>query len=235
MFKGVTHMTYNGTQRRRIEQGLCITCGKVPPRRDSLTCVECADIKARRQAERVAQRRNNRQCTACGQPLADSRVKCAACRERDKGYQSVRQGKHLSSGFCVQCGKNSPLPAFAQNPRYRLCEPCYLKKASRLRLGSRKHWKALQDRLIEQGYRCAYTGTPLILGKNDSLDHIYPAERFPEKRTDPTNIEWVTREVNEMKRDRTPDEFMALLQLILETRLGRSLQAQTYPVGESVA
>ena len=76
---------------------------------------------------------------------------------------------------------------------------------------------------------------PLILGKNDSLDHIYPAERFPEKRTDPTNVEWVTREVNQTKRDRTPDEFMALLQLILERRLGRSLRAQTYPVGESVA
>ena len=79
---------------------------------------------------------------------------------------------------------------------------------------------------------------PLILGKNDSLDHIYPAERFPEKRTDPTNVEWATREVNETKRERTPDEFMALLmaslQLILERRLGRSLRAQTYPVGEAL-
>jgi hypothetical protein len=61
-------------------------------------------------------------------------------------------------------------------------------------------------------------GIPLTLGVNDSLDHIYPLARFPERATDPTNIEWVSRKINEMKRDRTPDEFLALIGQILDYR-----------------
>jgi hypothetical protein len=108
-------------------------------------------------------------------------------------------------------------------PQHRLCEGCYLHKQSRQRLGSGKYWRILRDKLISQDYRCAYTGELLVLGVNDLLDHIYPAMRFPERAKDPTNLEWVSRKINEMKRDRTPEEFLTLIAGILDYR--RSLRA----------
>jgi len=95
---------------------------------------------------------------------------------------------------------------------------CYLKKIARNRLGSNRYWTQLRNKLTQQNYRCVYTGTPLQLGVNDSLDHIYPVQRFPDRAHDPNNVEWVTREINEMKRDRTPDEFLSLIQRILNNR-----------------
>jgi 5-methylcytosine-specific restriction endonuclease McrA len=55
-------------------------------------------------------------------------------------------------------------------------------------LGSSKYWSRLRDKLVSQGYRCVYTGELLVLGVNDSLDHIYPASRFPERAKDPNNL-----------------------------------------------
>ncbi len=46
----------------------------------------------------------------------------------------------------------------------------------------------------------------------------YPVARFPKLRDDPANIEWVRRDVNGTKGDRTPDEFLALIHRILEYR-----------------
>jgi len=100
----------------------------------------------------------------------------------------------------------------------RLRSACYFQNAAKARLGSRTHWQALRDRLIAQDFTCPYTGTRLVLGVNDSVDHVYPIARFPKLRDDPANIEWVRRDVNEMKGDRTPDEFLALIRRIMEYR-----------------
>ena len=128
--------------------------------------------------------------------------------------------KRLLQGWCVACGASAVLPSLAANAKFRLCESCYLKKLSRQRLGSNQHWTVLLDKLTAQDWRCAYSGTPLVLGVNDSLDHKFPALRFPDLARDPENVEWVSREINEMKRDRTPEEFLSLLRVILAYRPG---------------
>src|SRR5260221_14498960 len=51
----------------------------------------------------------------------------------------------------------------------------------------------------------------------------YPIARFPKLRDDPANIEWVRRDVNGMKGDSTPDEFLALIYRILEYRSRRAV------------
>jgi len=88
------------------------------------------------------------------------------------------------------------------------CEPYYFKKTSIDCLKTAKHAELISEKLKAQNYRCAYTGEPIELGVNDSLDHILPTSRFPELRTDPANVEWVTRKVNCMKWDSTRKEFL---------------------------
>ena len=120
--------------------------------------------------------------------------------------------------MCVQCGNNEPLPSLKNNEKYRLCETCYLKKMSRQSLGTDRHWATLREKLATQQYCCAYTGEALVLGVNDSLDHILPMHHFPDSARTPANVEWVTREINEMKRNRTPEQFLTLIHRILRYR-----------------
>ncbi len=90
-----------------------------------------------------------------------------------------------------------------------------MKRASRTVFGSHRQWRELKALLDAQGWTCAYTGEPLRLGINASVDHIYPISRFPERAHDIGNLEWVCLSVNFMKKDRTRDEFLALLGHVL--------------------
>jgi 5-methylcytosine-specific restriction endonuclease McrA len=216
-------MSYGATQRFRIENRLCLTCAKqLPDKTKILFCADCANTNRKQRKTLVAARKELGLCVACGKNKPLTGGKCELCASRNAVYQRKAREQRLAQGMCSDCGKSPPLETMLRNEQYRLCEECYLQKISRVRLGSRKHWTVLRQKLIEQNYTCPYTGMPIVLGVNDSLDHIYPAQRYPELAHDPSNTEWVTREVNEMKRDRTPDEFLSLLQSILEYRLGRS-------------
>ncbi|MEE9579948.1 MAG: hypothetical protein V3V74_01365, partial [Nitrosomonadaceae bacterium] len=53
---------------------------------------------------------------------------------------------------------------------------------------------------------------------NDSIDHIIPVSRCPDRAHDVTNLEWVTRTVNFMKRNMIPDEFLAAVKKINDFR-----------------
>jgi hypothetical protein len=212
-------MPYKSTQQQRIALWLCLVCARpLAASNSTLFCPDCAGKRSRRQAQRTRQRRLQARCVTCGERCEPHRLKCSSCLARDRRCQdSVRQ-KRLVQGGYVACGASSALPSLAANTKYRLCAPCHLKKLSRQRLGSNQHWTVLLDKRTAQGSRCAYSGAPLMLGVNDSLDHTFPALRFPELAHDPENSEWVSREINEMKRDRTPEEFLSLLCAILACR-----------------
>jgi len=112
-----------------------------------------------------------------------------------------------NEGLCNRCGKR-PCLSSMKDRCDSFCEPCYFKKTSIDCLKTAKHAELISEKLKAQNYRCAYTGEPIELGVNDSLDHILPTSRFPELRTDPANVEWVTRKVNCMKWDSTRKEFL---------------------------
>jgi hypothetical protein len=212
-------MAYNSTQQQRIASGLGLICAQsLTPGNSTLFCPNCASNRSKRQAQRARFRRIQARCVTCGAPCEPRRLKCSSCLVRDRKYQDTLRQKRLDQGGCVQCGASSVLPSLAANAKYRLCEACYLKKLSRQRLGSNQHWTVLRDKLAAQNWRCAYSGAPLVLGINDSLDHVFPASRFPDLARDPGNVEWVSREINELKRDRTPDEFLSLLRSVLTHR-----------------
>jgi CRISPR/Cas system Type II protein with McrA/HNH and RuvC-like nuclease domain len=92
----------------------------------------------------------------------------------------------------------------------------YLKNLAAIHLGDGQAWEVLRGKLAAQGGRCAYTGDALVLGENDSIDHILPKSRFPEDARNPDNVQWVTRYANMAKRDQTHDEFVGLVARISE-------------------
>lgn len=148
-------------------------------------------------------------CAYCGKhpPSLDYRS-CNSCRERVNRNNRGKIARNVANGTCPACGKQPVLPAM-RGKRWSFCERCYFKKTSTDCLKTAAHAEIIGQKLKGQNYRCAYTGEEIILGLNDSLDHVLPVSKFPELRSDPTNVEWVTRKVNCMKWDSTRDEFIA--------------------------
>lgn len=175
-------------------------------------------------------------CLICHKNSAqDGLTRCAQCKPRVQQYTRNVRDKRLSKGLCIDCGKAKPIDAMLQKPLYRLCQTCYFKRVAKDRLGTKKLWQAVRDKLVAQQYRCAYTGVELVLAVNASLDHIQPISKYPHLKQDSSNVEWVCKEVNEMKRDRSPDEFLDLIERIISHRRGLRLQASTWPTAACVA
>lgn len=147
-------------------------------------------------------------CVLCSTPAREGLVHCKRCSERNKRITKEYRTDCVARGLCPNCAKNPVLPAM-KGKDWSFCESCYFRKTSIDCLKTAKHAEAICQKLRDQNYRCAYTGEQIILGLNDSLDHVLPISRFPELRHDPANTEWVTRKVNCMKWDSTREEFIA--------------------------
>lgn len=154
-------------------------------------------------------------CALCGKvPPRPDFVYCEPCgkKVRECGYR--RKKELAEAGICNACGKNPCLKPLV-GKRDCFCERCYFKKTSTDCLKTAKHAELIGEKLKAQNYRCAYTGELIVLGVNDSLDHILPISRFPELRSDPSNVEWVTRKINCMKWDSTQEEFLETARLVV--------------------
>jgi hypothetical protein len=81
-------------------------------------------------------------------------------------------------------------------------------------LGSTSVAAAIKQKLLDQGSACYYTGVPLVLGVNDSLDHLLSVSKHPELRADIDNVVWCTREINTMKNGMDRDEFLTVCRLL---------------------
>ena len=176
---------------------------------------------SRRADKRVIRAKADGICFTCGvSPVRPGRILCQPCADRGISRDMKRHDRFAVAGLCWVCGKVAPLKSLAEALPIsgRVCEICYFKRCAYKNLRSRSYWITLRDKLVAQDHRCAYTGILLELGVNDSLDHILPSSRYPERSNDKDNVEWVCRSVNGMKRDRTPDEFIASLQQIIDYR-----------------
>jgi hypothetical protein len=173
----------------------------------------------------AANRRNRlkikRLCLHCSvNPAQKFKSCCERCSKKQAVRRKTYRIEQTQKGFCASCLKTPYLVNTVKS--FPLCETCYFKQKARRNLGNGLFWQQIKAKLEQQNYLCPYTGEKLILGVNDSLDHIKPINHFPELKNDIENIEWTTRAINEMKRDRTPEQFLSFIQHILnyKSKLG---------------
>ena len=141
--------------------------------------------------------------------------------ERERARSKAKSRRYLAQGFCHNC----PTPRMPNSTTY--CEKHWFAQRA---IGMVKNMKGLhhpasytvemgqrlKEKLEKQHYRCPYTGKLLVPGVNASLDHIIPKTQRPDLAGDIDNTEWVDQTVNRMKTDLSRDEFLALIQEILE-------------------
>ena len=158
-----------------------------------------------------AKRRLLRLCLACGQPVEDGQRLCGACglaeSARSRGKRLRYRALAQQGGTCTKCRRPKMDAGL-------LCEWHYFQNRAKLARGSTSLARAIRDKLMAQQSRCYYTGTPLVLGVNDSLDHILSVSKHPDLRADIDNVVWCTREVNTMKNGMDREEFLAMCRLL---------------------
>lgn len=118
---------------------------------------------------------------------------------------------------CYLCGSKKILPPI--DGKRNICQVCYLKRSASAALGSSSLWVLLLEKLNAQQWSCAYTGIPLVLRENASIDHILPVSRYPQYKNNIRNIEWVDWRVNHMKLSMTRDEFIGFAKEIAQRNI----------------
>ncbi len=206
------------TIESRKSKGLCIQCSDIVCD-GKMRCRRCLDLaKAPREKRRnyVIQ---NKLCVSCGRKTNGKRS-CDSCLAKGRDREKKRNKIANDMGICCQCRKADQLQHAS------VCKTCYLKTKSRNNLGDSSHWQELLVLLELQGWLCPYTGDKLVLGFNDSVDHKFPRTKFPEQSTNILNLEWTTRGINQMKADRTKDEFVSIIRQIAGFNPGFLLQVE---------
>lgn len=214
-------------RNQHITNGECSDCGRKLPKSDTTIRKRC-DIcrqaeKANKDKKRVDRTTRNT-CHTCNiRPQKPGRLRCQLCTYKANATQERRRTRLRDAGLCDKCGQEPFLP-FVESGIHRgcvnrgaiwtTCRTCYLKRQSRVIFLTSHRWKELLAIFDTQGGKCSYTGKALVFGHNASIDHIQPVSRFPELKTDISNLEWVTDRVNTMKRDMTRDEFLTLTRTI---------------------
>ncbi|MCX6748696.1 MAG: hypothetical protein NT076_03755 [Candidatus Pacearchaeota archaeon] len=128
-------------------------------------------------------------------------------KEKKRAHDRKYMNNQKEKGLCIFC-KNKNLPDS------RLCESHFFKSKATAILRDRKKWEELKDLFYAQNKKCFITGKELVLGINASLDHLEPISKSPELASDVSNVRWVDREINLMKRDTPILEFIETCHLI---------------------
>lgn len=203
-------------RERRLIDGMCGHCGKNKLYSKTL-CMACLRIQRQTRALRV----ERGECDLCGKPLDSQATKCSSCRTRHKRQNEEHVARRVAQGKCACCGCDDPVVPATEKSNKPRCETCFFKRTAHNTLGKLSRWQPLAKAFHAQDKLCAYTGTPLELGVNASLDHILPSSRFPHLRSEPSNTHWVDASINSMKYNMTHDEFIAVC-VAVANRHGRS-------------
>ncbi len=220
------HNSRNRLRRQtRKSAGLCSDCGNKSQSGRTL-CDKCHERNYVGRKHREKIRNLAGECANCEKPKNTKRRLCEDCIANVRDYSAKRIEKLLSLGLCTSCGKEPHMPKLKDSGRITmLCQRCHLEKRSSQRLGSTKHWESLLLILEQQNWTCPYSGDKIVLGVNDSVDHILPTSKYPKKKFDTTNIQWTTRVINLMKSDLLDCEFLSEIERVAK-HLGNNLSCR---------
>lgn len=125
---------------------------------------------------------------------------CESCHSSNYKSNKRRVKKLKEQGLCIGCRK----PASALR-----CNICCLKNSLRRLLGSNE---LLNDVLImfdQQNGICTYSGLPIVIGVNASLDHKTPKSKGGSN--DLENLHWVHSGINRLKGDMNHQDFQKFI------------------------
>lgn len=83
--------------------GICVNCGKVPPRKGSLSCKRCRSIRLKSSLKGYHKRKALGVCETCLLPVVPGKRRCADCLSKDL-KKSTNAYYDTPDGCCRKCG-----------------------------------------------------------------------------------------------------------------------------------
>lgn len=142
-------------------------------------------------------------CRDCPKP-AFGKLLCPSCSKKACALNSARKKSYVEKGLCGQCGSKD-------TGAKGLCQPCRVGVFS---AGMEVTRDELMKKLVDQEFKCVYTGEKLVLGENASVDHILPVTRGGTSIIE--NLQWTTKLVNRMKFTMNHQEFIAACRKVVD-------------------
>ncbi len=142
----------------------------------------------------------------CRREASPNRNICQQCHDSTIASKKRQNVLLREQGLCIACRQSSPDTL--------RCKTCTLKNSLRKSLGCELLAGALRLFDQQQG-RCGYTGLPIVIGKDASLDHKTPRSRGGANSLD--NLHWVHSGVNRLKGDMDHAEFKAFLAVLRDS------------------
>jgi hypothetical protein len=105
------------------ERGLCLNCGKTPPKSRCKYCPACLDKINRKHAKRAETLEGEGRCRYCSTKCDRKGSVCVNCTHKQREQRKGRQLARREQGRCVTCGEGD-----ADHP-FKRCAPC--RKATR--------------------------------------------------------------------------------------------------------
>jgi 5-methylcytosine-specific restriction endonuclease McrA len=178
-------------------------------------CIECieSDIEYKREYRR--KKGVLGLCHDCKNPIVEGKKVCA---RHEKIHREKRERYYLekkAEGLCTQCGENKPVEGRTQCAKCR-DEAIRTKKKRFFHYRITKFNCTFKTNLVakeaaflwkRQKGVCALTGRKLTK-ENAELDHIIPKSKGGPH--DISNLRWLVKEVNRIKRNMLDDAFMKL-------------------------
>jgi 5-methylcytosine-specific restriction endonuclease McrA len=203
-------------RNRLISQGICTRCGKAPALPGQQDCRECKDKDALRCKERIKKLKGTGCCVICGKEKErKSIVLCNSCASKNTADDLDRRKERDSRGVCLICGD-------ARVGEQKYCFKHYLMSMSQRNLGSTKYHQELLDKYNGQGGKCFYTGLPITIGTDASLDHIVPKSRGGKDEIG--NLVWCLYRANMLKTDLLYSELVAICEAVVKVHREREVE-----------
>lgn len=112
-------------------------------------------------------------------------------------------------GACTWCGKA---------PRHlhlKRCIDCCFRDLAGRHLKDPNQGPELKKLLERQRYRCAYSGRPIDIGNNASVEHVEPSSKAKDRANDITNLRFVDMRINQMKHSMPLPELIECCKSVL--------------------
>ena len=154
-------------------------------------------------------------CRDCGAPLRErlKQTTCADCFEKESVRNKKRREFNKLKGICIICGKNKSFEGLVtcinckhrsyrcKNKKFFLYRSTHFNGAFKTNHTAQQFARLWRSQLG----LCALTGVKLTT-ENSELDHIIPKSRGGSHEL--TNLRWVTKLANRLKRDLLDSELI---------------------------
>lgn len=148
--------------RSRKAKGLCVKCGKVPPRENRVMCAECAEKERKYENESRAFCRSVGICPVCQKnKLFGDERNCPECRAKNYArnlnkpnivrHINTTHYKRKTEGLCIKCGERPPVFGRVS------CSYCLIKEQQRAKDYRAKKSKTGVPRYERVSYGLCYT------------------------------------------------------------------------------